>query len=150
MKDTKYIVIFTILGLVVAYFVGAPLRKPAGSEPKVGAPLQQAKVYAEGTITVSPELAKKAKSYPALFLFARAPETRMPIAVKRYATPVFPLEFSLTEENNMAGDGFYDGDVNIVARLDQDGVAGPRQDGDVEVAVLVGKDASRTLELSLK
>ena len=42
----------------------------------------------------------------------------MPVAVKRVAKPIFPVTFTLTLADSMAGGSFYDGDLTITARLD--------------------------------
>lgn len=148
MKDIKLIVIFVIVGLALAHFVGTPLRKDVSDEPRIGTPLKASPVYAEGTITLAKELEGKAKQYPALFIIVRAPETQgPPIAVRRFTSPEFPFNFKLTEDDNMAGEGFYEGDIQVIARLDRDGAGGPRQAEDLDATAKIAKGTSRTVEL---
>jgi hypothetical protein len=151
MKDTKLVILFVAIGLALAWFVGAPLRRPASAQPQVGTPLDEGKVYAEGIINVGPDVGNiTSMHYPALFLFVKAPGGQgAPIAVKRIANPVFPFEYKLTQRNNMAGDDFYDGDIIVTARLDADGAVGPKQPGDLEAAAPIVKGADRHINLVL-
>ncbi len=150
MKDSKYVVIFIAIGLALAYFVGAPLREDSAGQPQIGTPLDRGQLYAEGTVALDPSIAASVQNYPALFIFIRTPEGGgPPIAVRRITSPQFPVSFTLTEQDNMAGEGFYDGDISVVARLDQDGAAGPRQEGDVEAKASIIKDGNREVRLTL-
>lgn len=150
MKDFKYVVICVVIGLGLAHFVGAPLRKPAHEAPLVGTPLHAGQAYAKGTLNVSANSNIKPGDYAALFILARPLGTRMPIAVKKIDAPSFPLSFELTEANNMAGEGFFEGDITLVARLDRDGVAGPLQETDIETSVDIKQGQSRGVDLTFK
>jgi cytochrome c-type biogenesis protein CcmH len=161
MNDKSWTVVCIIAGLVVAYAVSGPLRHPKQTA-RVGTPLNNTTVgtderneenaeniYASGTIEIAPEAVTAAQKSPVLFVMIKAAETGPPLAVKRIDRPTFPLTFSLSEADSMAGGGFYDGDILVVARLDQDGVAGPKQAGDLEERVQINKNASRDVHLKI-
>jgi hypothetical protein len=150
-KDAKFIAAFVVLGLVVAWFCSAPLRHPR----VVDAPAEQtsrqqevphAQIYAEGTVETAPGFNSTA---PALFLIARPAAGGMPVAVKRLPHPVFPVTFSLSPADSMTGGDFHKGDLAIIARLDADGSAGPKQPGDVETSVVVKDGGARSVHLLL-
>jgi cytochrome c-type biogenesis protein CcmH len=153
MKDAKWIALFVFLGLAIAWFSSAPLRRavrgsasPADSlsrlQPEAPAPA----VYAEGTVETAPTFHSKA---PALFLIARPVAGGMPLAVKRIPAPLFPVTFSLTLADSMAGGDYYPGDIQVIARLDADGSAGPKQPDDVETSIEIKAGAPRTVHLVL-
>ena len=151
MKDVKYIIGFTVLGLLLAYAVSSPLRQPVDQEPRVGTPLRSAadSVYAEGTISIQRELASKAANTAALFIIARSFEGGPPIAVQRHALPSFPFRFSLTVKDSMLGNEFFKGPVRIIARLDSDGSAGPPQKGDLEGSVEILEGQPRKVSITI-
>jgi len=150
MKDMKYVIGFIVLGLVLAYALSGPLRKSASQGPKVGTPLRSSvQPYAEGIVEIAPELASRVKDAAALFLIVKTTQGGPPIAVRKYNFPTLPLEFSLTQEHNMAGDDFYDGDIKVTARLDKDGIAGPFSEGDYETAMEINKGQPRNVSLIL-
>lgn len=152
MKDAKWIALFVVVGLAIAWFSSAPLRRSlTGStglteagrlQPEVPAPA----LYAEGTVEIAPGFHSNA---PVLFLIARPLAGGMPLAVKRIPAPVFPVTFSLTLADSMAGGDYYRGDIQVVARLDADGSAGPKQPDDVETSVEVKAGAPRSVHLLL-
>jgi cytochrome c-type biogenesis protein CcmH len=55
-----------------------------------------------------------------------------PIAVKRFDGPTFPVEFEITNKDVMVEGTELRGMVDVIARLDKDGRAGPPQAGDLE------------------
>jgi cytochrome c-type biogenesis protein CcmH len=68
-----------------------------------------------------------------LFVIVRRPQGMpRPIAVKRIDRPQFPVSFELTNEDVMVEGSELRGMVNVLARLDKDGQAGPPQPGDLE------------------
>ena len=148
MKEAKYIVGFLFIGLLVAYFVGSPLRDQ-GKGANIGTPLQSAPIYAEGTIQVEPGLEALAKDKVALFVIARAAAAGAPLAVRKYEFPSFPLKFSLTQNHNIVGDNFYSGELKIIARLDQDGMAGAKQPEDLEGVVEIKEGQTRLVNITL-
>ncbi len=160
MNDKKYISICVVAGLVLAYGVSGPLRSSDKNAPRVGTPLHSEKeessskvsdaVYAQGTVSLASPLEAQAEKAAALFVMGKSPMGGPPFPVKRFEKPIFPLSFSLTTANNMTGEDFYDGDILLVARLDKDGVAGPKQPDDIEARVEIKKGASRAINLTIK
>jgi cytochrome c-type biogenesis protein CcmH len=85
-----------------------------------------------GTAALAPALSDRVPSDAVLFIFARVPGQRMPLAVQRFPSPRFPVEFTL-----QAGHGGESGDaqpaqLEVVARVSSGGMAGPPQPGDLE------------------
>ncbi|MFQ5892979.1 MAG: hypothetical protein ACE5H5_01570 [Nitrospinota bacterium] len=80
-----------------------------------------------GRIALAPELAEKASPESVLFVIARRPGVRLPVAVERLQGVTFPVSYTL----RFSSGGFEDG-VELSARLDRDGFAGPLQPGDLE------------------
>lgn len=66
----------------------------------------------------------------ALFVIARR-GPGPPVAVKRIANPQFPVAFSLSQADTMAGAPF-EGELELVARVKMDGQVGPAGPGDLE------------------
>ena len=54
------------------------------------------------------------------------------MAVKRVDGPRFPVTFEITNKDVMVQGSELRGMVDVIARLDKDGVAGPPQPGDLE------------------
>lgn len=86
-----------------------------------------------GTIDVKAELKDKVQPTDTVYIIARKGEAGPPLAVKRVATPTFPLTFELNEGDVMMG-GPFEGDVSLTVRVDKDGDAMSKNPGD-----LVGK-----------
>lgn len=84
-----------------------------------------------GTVEVASALQGKVPRVGALFLIARK-GPGPPLAVKRFVNPAFPLNFVLGPEDRMAGNAPFVGEVTLIARLKQDGLAGPPSPGDLE------------------
>ncbi len=149
MNDKVAAVLFVGAGLVVAYFVSAPLRKPAADAPLVGTPLRS-QIYAEGTVVLSPGAEKNIKRGSVVFLFAKAAGMKgAPLAVKKISDATFPLSFSLSDLDSPIPLEFYEGDLTVTARIDADGAAGPKQPGDREGEVQIKKGESRKVEIKL-
>lgn len=152
MRDARLIALFVVVGLVIAWMASGPLRKPvpAPAPAEQTARLQPqappARVYAEGTVETVPGFASSA---PALFIIARPAAGGMPVAVQRIQRPIFPVSFSLTLADSMAGGDYFTGDLTVIARLDADGSAGPAQPGDVETSVSLAAGESRSVRLVL-
>lgn len=154
MKDAKYIAIFAVLGLALAWAVSGPLRTPANERPRVGTPLSGApntsapepKVYAAGRIAIE----STGRPVPTtLFIIARPATGGAPVAVRKIVNPEFPLPFILTTADNMVGEEFFVGDLTVTARLDADGNAGPAQAGDLNGAATV-KGNARDVEIVIR
>ncbi len=86
-----------------------------------------------GRITLDPKLADKVTPTDVLFIIVRRPQgPPRPIAVKRVDGPRFPLSFTITNEDVMLKGSELRGMVEVIARLDRDGQAGPPEAGDLE------------------
>ncbi|MBS1984337.1 MAG: hypothetical protein JST16_09195 [Bdellovibrionales bacterium] len=159
MKDMKYILLFVVFGLVLAYVTSGPLRKKPGTRPMMGTPLEKPtahegssdaedRIYVQGTINVSATLPLDV-TQRALFIIAKSPAGGPPVAVKKIDSPKFPMTFMLSPVNNMVGADFYEGDLVLTVRLDKDGVAGPKQPEDVEASTPVPAASDRRVVLTL-
>jgi cytochrome c-type biogenesis protein CcmH len=147
MKDWKFVALFAAFGLAVAYFVASPLRKPEQG-PNIGSPLNDDGLYAEGTVALDPSVS--ADSSAVVFIIAKPAAGGPPVAVKRFDYPHFPLQYSLSRQDNLAGDDFYDADIRVTARLDKDGIAGPAQPDDREASDVVKSKGNRHLDLTIR
>lgn len=88
-----------------------------------------------GNVTLAPELADRAGKEGVLFVIVRRPQgSRRPVAVKRITNPQFPVPFTISDEDLMIQGAQLKGMVEVIARLDRDGSAGPPQPGDLEGA----------------
>ncbi len=86
-----------------------------------------------GRVTIAPALADQVRPTDVLFVIVRRPQgAPRPIAVKRIDSPKFPVEFEITNADLMIQGSELRGMVDVVARLDRDGQAGPPQPGDLE------------------
>lgn len=86
-----------------------------------------------GRVTIAPALADQVRPTDVLFVIVRRPQgASRPIAVKRIDSPKFPVEFEITNADLMIQGSELRGMVDVVARLDRDGQAGPPHPGDME------------------
>lgn len=86
-----------------------------------------------GRVTIVPDLAAKVSPSDVLFVIVRRPQgPPRPLAVKRFDAPQFPVSFEITNRDMMVQGSELRGMVNVVARVDKDGRAGPPQPGDLE------------------
>lgn len=86
-----------------------------------------------GTVTIAPELAAKVGPTDVLFVIVRRPQGMpRPLAAKRIDAPKFPVTFEITNQDVMTAGSELRGMVDVIARLDRDGQAGPAQPGDLE------------------
>ena len=147
MKDARYVVLFVAIGLAAAWFLWRPLRRTATrpTAAAAGADLPGA-VYAEGTISVPANVDPVGK---VLFILARPATGGRPVAVQRIENPAFPLSFRLTTNDAMIPGPFNPNMLEVVARLDADGVAGPKQPDDLEGEVFV-EGNERRVRLALR
>jgi cytochrome c-type biogenesis protein CcmH len=86
-----------------------------------------------GKITIDPKLKANLDPTATLFIIARPAGTAAgpPLAVKKIDTPVFPLSYSLGQENVMMQGTPFTGKINITVRLDKDGNPTTRGAGDM-------------------
>lgn len=85
-----------------------------------------------GSVTLSPELASKIGETDVLFVTARVPGARMPVAVARIPSPAYPAQFELRSGHAAEGTGAMPAALEIAARVSRSGMAGPAQPGDLE------------------
>jgi cytochrome c-type biogenesis protein CcmH len=86
-----------------------------------------------GQVTMAPNLADQVRPTDVLFVIVRRPQgAPRPIAAKRIDHPTFPVSFEITNADVMVQGSELRGMVEVVARLDRDGQAGPAQPGDME------------------
>lgn len=94
-----------------------------------------AKNVVGGTISLAPDLTTHVDPDDVLFIIVRRPQGMpRPIAVQRIDDPRFPVTFEITNQDVMMQGSALKGMVDVVARIDKDGVAGPPQAGDLEGA----------------
>jgi len=86
-----------------------------------------------GRVVIAPELANQVRPTDVLFVIVRRPGgTPRPVAAKRIEHPAFPVAFEITNADVMVQGSELRGMVDVIARLDRDGQAGPAQPGDIE------------------
>jgi cytochrome c-type biogenesis protein CcmH len=86
-----------------------------------------------GRVTLAPALADQVRPTDVLFVIVRRPGgAPRPIAATRIDHPTFPVSFEITNADVMVQGSELRGMVDVVARLDRDGQAGPAQPGDIE------------------
>lgn len=113
-----------IIGLaaLAAYYGLAHIGEPQGGAGVVA-----------GQVKIAPALADQVKPTDVLFVIVRRPGGMpRPLAVKRFDGPTFPVSYEITNADVMVQGTELRGMVDVVARLDRDGQAGPAQPGDLE------------------
>ncbi|HXH86153.1 MAG TPA: hypothetical protein VNI35_04965, partial [Nitrospira sp.] len=86
-----------------------------------------------GRVVISPALADQVRSTDVLFVIVKRPGgLPRPVAAKRIENPKFPVPFEITNADVMVQGSELRGMVDVTARLDRDGQAGPAQPGDIE------------------
>jgi len=86
-----------------------------------------------GQVLISPGLTDQVRPTDVLFVIVRRPGgTPRPVAAKRIENPKFPVPFEITNAEVMVQGAELRGMVDVMARLDRDGQAGPAQPGDIE------------------
>ncbi len=107
----------------------AVMPPPPGeaAPPENAAPIQ-------GTIRLADGLEASAPRDGVLFLIARSGDAGPPLAVKRFASPRFPLRFSIGPDDRMLRALPFQGAMQLSARLDRDGSASSREQGDLQGA----------------
>jgi len=106
---------------------------PPGPEGGPGAPPVAAESGAptRGTLQLASGLEGAVPSGAVLFLVARSPAGGPPVAVKRVASPRFPMAFELGPDDRMIEAIPFSGPLLLSARVDGDGNATSRQPGDL-------------------
>ena len=86
-----------------------------------------------GRVTIAQDLVSRVRDTDVLFIIVRRPQgPRRPLAVQRIDRPLFPVTFEITNKDVMIQGSALKGMVEVLARLDKDGSAGPPQAGDLE------------------
>jgi cytochrome c-type biogenesis protein CcmH len=86
-----------------------------------------------GRVNIASALADQVRPSDVLFVIVRRPQgPPRPIAAKRIDHPIFPVSFEITNADVIVQGAELRGMVDVVARLDRDGQAGPAQAGDIE------------------
>ncbi|MDH4186935.1 MAG: hypothetical protein OEV08_08050 [Nitrospira sp.] len=85
-----------------------------------------------GRVTIAPALADQVRPTDVLFVMVKRPGSPRPVAATRIEHPQFPVAFELTNADVMVQGSELRGMVDVMARLDRDGQAGPAQAGDIE------------------
>jgi cytochrome c-type biogenesis protein CcmH len=111
---------------------GAPLSDSSGKPATAPATAPGAEgTEISGTVSIARGLAARLTSTSVLFVMARR-AAGPPIAVKRIASPRFPLEYRIGRDDLMTAGSAFEGEVRVSARVAQAGTAGPPQPGDLE------------------
>ena len=105
-----------------------PERGGRGADPTAEAP------PIRGVVRVSDALAGRVPPNAVLFLIARTGAAGPPLAVQRIRSPRLPFEFEIGPADRMIRTLPFAGELQLTARLDQDGDAGSRSPGDLEGA----------------
>jgi cytochrome c-type biogenesis protein CcmH len=116
----------TVLVLCATAVVGAGCEKK--NEPPKPATIS-------GTVTVAPELAKDLTPEHILFIVVRpadAPPFGPPVAAHKMTNLTFPVQFTVSQSDVFFEGVTLEGKVNVYAKLDKDGNAGPPEPGDLE------------------
>ncbi len=115
--------LFLVLGFILALACQQNSGNLEGSSKKT--------FIISGSIEIQQGLKKKVDPLSVLFVMARAPGGGM-VAVKKMMPPfVFPLEFTLDENDLMISGTEIPKNLIVTARLDKDGNANPTQKGDI-------------------
>jgi cytochrome c-type biogenesis protein CcmH len=128
---------------LLAEMPSAPAGKPAAPTAAPSPPSAQI----SGKITVDPKLKASIDPTAALFIIARSAGAGggPPLAVKKIDKPVFPLAYSLSQENVMIQGTPFTGKITLTVRLDKDGNPTTRGPGD-----LIGDYKKNPLEVGAK
>ena len=114
----------SIIGLaaIAAWFGLAHSCDPQTGEPVIA-----------GRVLITQALAEQIRPTDVLFVIVRRPGGMpRPVAAKRIDNPKFPVSFEITNADVMVQGSELRGMVDVIARLDRDGQAGPAQPGDIE------------------
>ena len=108
---------------------------PSGGPGTRGAPpVASSAKPIQGTVTVADELSDRVPAGAVLFLIARSGASGPPLAVKRIASPRFPLDFTIGPDDRMIAAMPFAGPLRLTARVDSDGNATTRSPGDLQGA----------------
>lgn len=118
--------------LALASACSKPAATPGPAAPGAAAPSAASGATLSGTVSIAPELAGAVAPTDVLFIIARKAEQGPPLAVKKIDAPTFPLRYELGAQDMMFHGASLAGEVSLQARLDKDGDAITRQEGDLQ------------------
>lgn len=110
-----------------------PTQGAAAESTAAAAPSGAGQTRISGTVEVAPELAAQVPANATLYLVVRIAgrEGGAPLAVQRHASPSFPLQFVISENDSMVPNTPLVGELTINARIDLDGNAATSTAGDL-------------------
>ena len=115
-----------------------PAQMPAGPGGATGSrgapPVASSAKLIQGTVTVADGLSDRVPAGAVLFLIARSGASGPPLAVKRIASPRFPLDFTIGPDDRMIAAMPFAGPLRLTARVDSDGNVTTRSPGDLQGA----------------
>jgi tetratricopeptide (TPR) repeat protein len=125
---------------------GGETKQATPPAPSASAP-QAPSAQITGKITIDPKLKATIDPNASLFIIARPAGAAggPPLAVKKIDKPVFPLTYSLSQENVMMQGTPFAGKINLTVRLDKDGNPTTRGPGD-----MTGDYKKNPVEVGLK
>jgi len=105
----------------------------SGATEKTPTAAASSSAQISGKITIDPKLKANVDPNAALFIIARPASGAggPPLAVKKIDKPVFPLTYSLSQENVMMQGTPFTGKINLTVRLDKDSNPVTRTPGDM-------------------
>jgi hypothetical protein len=128
------VAVAAIVVIVLLRSLGPPESVPGATGAGPGgpsAPAPSREPSISGTVTLAPALAEKLQDTAALFVILRK-ASGPPFAVKRFASPRFPLGYRIDAADVMMAGSPFEGEVRVSARVSQSGSAGSAQPGDLE------------------
>ena len=147
LKRSVYFAALCILGCHQNYEEGShpppiPPQKnqtPASEAPLTKAPQREStgEAVISGTIGIDPSLVDRLPKGAVLYIMAKPAPVGPPLAIQRMPVPEFPFTYTITQDDAgmmpgqevdlMGLDALY-----ISVKIDQDGLVGPAQPGDME------------------
>jgi hypothetical protein len=88
-----------------------------------------------GRVELAEGLSGRVPPGAVLFVIARRGSAGQPMAVKRIASPRFPLEFAIGPDDRLTEAAPFDGPLQLTALIDADGNATTRNPGDLQGAL---------------
>jgi uncharacterized lipoprotein YbaY len=112
--------------------LGEAPEPESGASGTPGATAEASGAPVSGTVRVADSLRGSLRPGAVLFIIARRGGGGPPLAVKRIASPQFPLSFTLGPDDRMIEGTPFAGPISLSARLDGDGNAMSRSPGDLQ------------------
>jgi cytochrome c-type biogenesis protein CcmH len=112
---------------------GSGQKSQSRGQTTAGSSAATSSAQISGRISLDPKLQANLDPNAALFIIARPAGVAAgpPLAVKKIDKPVFPLSYSLSQENVMMQGTPFTGKINLTVRLDKDGNPTTRGAGDL-------------------